>query len=90
MVDPCYLRRFAGAEPIIVKLLVEPREHKLIGGQVLGTEGAAERANLLALAIQKGMTAEELARIEYCYAPPVCDCIEPLVVAAEALLRKLK
>ena len=81
---------YPSAEPIIVKLLVEPREHKLIGGQVLGTEGAAERANLLALAIQKGMTAEELARIEYCYAPPVCDCMEPLVVAAEALLRKLK
>jgi NADH oxidase (H2O2-forming) len=83
-------RYYPGAEPIIVKLLAEVEQHKLIGGQVLGAEGAAERANMLALAIQHGMTVEEFAKIEYCYAPPVSDCIEPLVVAAEALLRKLQ
>ena len=82
-------RYYPGAEPIIVKLLAEVDQHKLIGGQVLGAEGAAERANMLALAIQHGMTVEEFAKIEYCYAPPVSDCIEPLVVAAEALLRRL-
>lgn len=82
-------RYYPGAEPIVVKLLVEPSEHRIIGGQVLSTEGAAERINLLALAIKEGMTVEELAQIEYCYAPPVSDCIEPLVVAAEAILRKL-
>jgi hypothetical protein len=32
---------------------------------------------------------DELARIEYCYTPPVNDCIEPLVVDAEAVLRRL-
>lgn len=82
-------RYYPGAEPIVVKLLVEPSEHRIIGGQVLSTEGTAERINLLALAIKKGMTVEELAQIEYCYAPPVSDCIEPLVVAAEAILRRL-
>jgi len=80
---------YPGAEPIIVKLLAEAEQHKLIGGQVLGADGAAERVNMLALAIQQGMTVEEFAKIEYCYAPPVSDVIEPLVIAAEALLRKL-
>ncbi len=79
---------YPGAEPIIVKLLVEPKERKVIGGQIIGV-GSAERANMLAFAIKHGATVDELARIEYCYAPPVNDCIEPLVVAAEALLRRL-
>ncbi len=79
---------FPGAEPIIVKLIVEPKERRVIGGQVIG-DGAAERVNMLAFAIKHNATIDELARIEYCYAPPMSDCIEPLVVAAEAVLRRL-
>ena len=82
-------RYYPGGRPITVKLLVEPKEHRLIGGQIVASDGAAERVNLLALAIKKGMIVEELSRIDYCYVPPVCDVIEPLMVAAEAVLRKL-
>jgi NADH oxidase (H2O2-forming) len=80
---------FPGGKPITVKLLVEPNEHRLVGGQVIASDGAAERVNLLALAIKKGVTIEELSRIDYCYVPPACDVIEPLVVAAEAILRRM-
>ena len=82
-------RYYPRAEPIYVKLIVGTRERKIIGGQVIGTGGVAERVNLLALAIQKGMRADELADIEYCYMPAVCDVIEPLTAAAEVVLRKL-
>lgn len=82
-------RYYPGGKPITVKLLVEPENHRLIGGQIVGSDGAAERANLLALAIKKGMTVEEFSWIDYCYVPPVCDALEPLVVAAEAVLRRL-
>lgn len=78
---------FAGAEPVTIRLVAERKEQRLLGGQFIGT-GAAERANRLALAIRKGMTAKELSKVDYCYAPPVSDSIDPLVVAAEALLRK--
>ncbi len=79
---------YPGAEPVVVKLLVEPSTRKALGGQMIG-EGSAERTNLLALAIKHGITVDDLARMEYCYAPPVCDCIEPLIIAAEAVLRRL-
>lgn len=79
---------FPGAEPIFVKLVASGEERKVIGGQIIG-DGAAERANLLALAIKQGMTVDELSRIEYCYTPPVSDSIEPIVIAAEALLRRM-
>ncbi|KXB04148.1 hypothetical protein AKJ47_00420 [candidate division MSBL1 archaeon SCGC-AAA261G05] len=81
---------YPGAKPITTKITVEPEQHKIIGGQIIGTEGASERANLLALAIQKETTIEELAKSDYCYSPPINDCIGPLVVTAETLIRKLR
>lgn len=80
---------YPGAEPIYVKLIVEVAERKIVGGQVICTEGVAERVNLLTLAIQNGMRVDEFANIEYCYVPAVCDAVEPLTVAAEAVLRRL-
>jgi NADPH-dependent 2,4-dienoyl-CoA reductase/sulfur reductase-like enzyme len=79
---------YPGAEPIVVKIIADRGNRRILGGQILG-DGAAERANLVALAITRGMTVDELSRIEYCYVPPVNDCIEPIVIAADALLRKL-
>lgn len=78
---------YPGSEPVIVKLVAE-KSGKILGGQIIG-DGAAERVNLLALAITQGVTLDKLARMDYCYAPPVNDCIEPLVIAAEAALRRL-
>lgn len=78
---------FPGAEPVTIKLVAERRGQRLLGGQFIGA-GAAERANRLALAIRKEMTAKELSKVDYCYAPPVSDSIDPVVVAAEALLRR--
>jgi len=78
---------YPGAEPIIVKLVVE-KSGRILGGQIIG-DGAAERVNLLSLAITQGVTVDKLAKMEYCYAPPINDCIEPLVMAADAVLRRL-
>jgi NADH oxidase (H2O2-forming) len=78
---------FPGAEPVIVKLVAEKDSKKLLGGQVIG-DGSAERVNLIAFAITQKATVGDLAKMEYCYAPPINDCIEPLIIAAEAVLRK--
>jgi len=79
---------FPSAEPVFVKIVVRKADRKIIGGQVVG-DGAAERANLLALAITQGMTVDALSQMEYCYAPQVNDCIESIIIAADALLRRL-
>ncbi|MFH1821357.1 MAG: FAD-dependent oxidoreductase [Methanobacteriota archaeon] len=79
---------FPGAETIFVKLVAQRKERRVIGGQIIG-DGAAERANLIALAIKKRTTVDELSRMEYCYAPPANNSIEPIMIAADALLRRL-
>lgn len=79
---------FPGSEPIYAKIVVRKSDRKIIGGQAIG-DGAAERANLFSLAIKQGVTVDDLARMEYAYAPPVSDCIEPIVLAADILLKRM-
>jgi len=81
---------FPGALPIRVKLVVEKETERLIGGQIIGGEEVTQRINALSFAIQKQMSVRELAKADTCYAPPVNETWEPMVLAAEAALRKLR
>jgi len=81
---------FPGALPIRIKLVADKQTRKLISAQIIGGEEVTQRINALSFAIQNGMTADKLAKAETCYAPPVSETWEPMVLAAELLLRKLK
>jgi NADPH-dependent 2,4-dienoyl-CoA reductase/sulfur reductase-like enzyme len=78
---------FPGAAPITVKLVAEQRTGRLLGGQIVGREGAAKRIDVLAAAITAGMTAENLVDLDLSYAPPFSPLWDPVQVAARALLR---
>jgi len=81
---------YPGALPIKVKLVVEKESEKIIGAQIIGGEEVTQRINAISFAIQKQMTARELAKADTAYAPPVCETWEPLVLAAEMVLMKLR
>jgi len=81
---------FPGAKPIKVKLVVEKESQRIVGGQVIGGEEVTQRINCLSFAIQKGMTVRELAKADTAYAPPLCETWEPMVLAAEMVLMKLR
>jgi NADH oxidase (H2O2-forming) len=81
---------FPGAKPIKVKLVVEKESQRIIGGQVIGGEEVTQRINCLSFAIQQGMTIRELAKADTAYAPPLCETWEPMVLAAEMVLMKLR
>ena len=81
---------FPGAKPIKVKLVVEKESQRIIGGQVIGGEEVTQRINCLSFAIQKGMTVRELAKADTAYAPPLCETWEPMVLAAEMVLMKMR
>jgi NADH oxidase (H2O2-forming) len=81
---------YPGALPIRVKLVVEKESQRIIGGQIIGGEEVTQRINALSFAIQKHMTIRELAKADTCYAPPLSETWEPMVLAAEVVLRKLR
>jgi NADPH-dependent 2,4-dienoyl-CoA reductase/sulfur reductase-like enzyme len=71
-----------------VKLVCERASGRLIGAQLVGTEGAAKRVDVVATAIWAGMTVDEFAQLDLGYAPPVSPVYDPLLTAATALARK--
>lgn len=81
---------YPGALPIRVKLVVEKESQRIVGGQIIGGEEVTQRINALSFAIQKHMTVREFVKADTCYAPPLSETWEPMVLAAEIALRRLR
>lgn len=81
---------YPGASPIKVKLVVEKESQRIVGVQIIGGEDVTQRINAISLAIQKQMTVRELAKADTAYAPPLNETWEPIVLAAEMALMKLR
>jgi NADPH-dependent 2,4-dienoyl-CoA reductase/sulfur reductase-like enzyme len=73
---------FPGTAPIKTKLIVEKRSGRLLGGQIVGREGAAKRIDTVAAAIWSGMTADEAINLDLSYAPPFSPLWDPVLIAA--------
>jgi NADH oxidase (H2O2-forming) len=81
---------YPNALPIKVKLVVEKESERVIGAQIIGGEEVTQRINAISFGIQKQMTVRELAKADTAYAPPLCETWEPMVLAAEMVLMKLR
>jgi NADPH-dependent 2,4-dienoyl-CoA reductase/sulfur reductase-like enzyme len=80
---------YPGAGPIWVKLVAEPGSGRLLGGQIVGVEGAAKRIDVLATAIWTGLGVHELALLDLSYAPPFSGVYDPLLIAARATAKRV-
>jgi hypothetical protein len=73
---------FPGAAPVTVKLVVERRTGRLLGGQIVGRQDAAKRVDVLAVALWNRMTVEEISSLDLGYAPPFSPVWDPVLIAA--------
>jgi NADPH-dependent 2,4-dienoyl-CoA reductase/sulfur reductase-like enzyme len=80
---------FPGAGPIWVKLVCEPRTGRLLGGQIVGVEGAAKRIDVLATCVWAGLAVEEIELLDLGYAPPYSGVYDPVLVAARTAVKAL-
>ncbi|MBW2056518.1 MAG: FAD-dependent oxidoreductase [Deltaproteobacteria bacterium] len=78
-----------GAKPVTVKLVFDRENGRLLGAQMAGKEGVARRINSLAVALHQGMTVDEVARLDFAYAPPFSPTFDPILIAAEQASKKL-
>ena len=81
---------FPGAGPIWVKLVCEPGTGRLLGGQIVGVEGAAKRIDVLATCVWAGLRVEEIELLDLGYAPPYSGVYDPVLVAARAAVKALR
>jgi len=73
---------FPGAQPITTRLIAERGTGRLLGGQIVGREGAAKRIDVLATAIWNAMTVRALVDVDLSYAPPFSPVWDPVLIAA--------
>jgi len=78
---------YPGGVPMHVKLTVEERSGRLLGGQIIGDEGAGLRINVLAEALHSEMTIEQLSQLDLAYMPSMAPVWDPLLVAANVALK---
>ncbi len=83
-------RYYPGVKPVKVKLLADPDSLRLIGAQIVGGEGIKERADFLAMAVKFGFTLHDLATMENVYSPAIGALNEPIVLAAQNGLDRLR
>jgi NADPH-dependent 2,4-dienoyl-CoA reductase/sulfur reductase-like enzyme/rhodanese-related sulfurtransferase len=69
---------YPGAKMLAIKVLFRKSDGRLLGAQVLGEAGVAERINAFAMAIQMGSTIYDLEEAELCYAPPFGSAKDPV------------
>ncbi len=79
----------AGSTPIKVQLVGDKASGRLLGAQIVGKEGVAHRINAAAAALCAGMTVERFAQCDLAYAPPFGPVWDPLLTAANQLLKQL-
>lgn len=81
---------YPGAEGMSLKVIFDPETGKLLGVQGVGGAGVDKRIDVLAVAIQAGMTVFDLEQMELCYAPQFGSAKDPVNMAgfvAGGLLR---
>ena len=77
------------AKPVIIKLVVDARTRRLLGAQAVGPGAGDKRMDVAAMAITAGMTVDQLAEADLCYAPPYSPALDNIITAANVARNKL-
>jgi NADPH-dependent 2,4-dienoyl-CoA reductase/sulfur reductase-like enzyme/rhodanese-related sulfurtransferase len=81
---------YPGAQGMILKLLFDPETGWVLGAQAVGGDGVDKRIDVLAVAIQAGMTVFDLEEMELAYSPQYGSAKDPINMVgfvASGLLR---
>ncbi|MFP4306648.1 MAG: FAD-dependent oxidoreductase [Desulfococcaceae bacterium] len=78
-----------GHGPLVIKMIASRRDRKLLGVQFAGMGNAAKRLDAAAALILMGATLDDVANVDFGYAPPYSPPIDPLATTAHVLTNKL-
>ena len=78
-----------GSTTIHVSMVGDVKTGRLLGAQMVGTDGVAHRINAPAVALHGSMTVADFIQCDLAYAPPFGPVWDPLLTAANQLIKKL-
>jgi NADPH-dependent 2,4-dienoyl-CoA reductase/sulfur reductase-like enzyme len=79
-----------GSFPIWTHMVGDKKSGRLLGVQMVGREGVAHRINAPAVALHNQMSVEQFGQSDLAYAPPFGPTWDPMLTAANQLLKKLQ
>jgi NADPH-dependent 2,4-dienoyl-CoA reductase/sulfur reductase-like enzyme len=87
--SPSRAHAYPGSAEIKVHMTGDKKSGRLLGVQMVGTDGVAHRINAPAVALHRRMTVEELSQCDLAYAPPFSPVWDPVLIAALQLMKRL-
>ena len=78
-----------GNTTILVNMIGDKKSGRLLGAQMVGTEGVAHRINSAAVALHGHMSVAQYSQTDLAYAPPFGPTWDPTLTAANQLLKKI-
>jgi len=77
------------AKTLMMKLVVDRSTRRLLGVQTTGPGDGAKRVDIAAIAITSGMTLDQIAKADLCYAPPYSPAMDNIITASDIARNKL-
>ncbi len=81
-------RYYPGSQPLFIKLIAKT-DGTIIGCQMFGQEAVAERVDTMTAIMSQKLTCDDVVSMEFSYAPPVSQVVDPIAKAAEICLEKI-
>ncbi|PIU57234.1 MAG: CoA-disulfide reductase [Deltaproteobacteria bacterium CG07_land_8_20_14_0_80_38_7] len=72
---------YPDAQQMLVKLIFDPIDGKLLGAQAFGKQGVDKRIDVIASLIKQGKTTQDLKDLDLAYAPPYGSAKDPVNIA---------
>lgn len=78
-----------GRRYLMMKMVADRASRRLLGIQTVGPGQGDKRVDVAAAAIAGGMTVDQVAGLDLCYAPPYSPAMDNLITAANIICNKL-
>ncbi len=78
-----------GSTTMHLQIVGDKKSGRLLGMQIVGKEGAVHRIKAPSVALHSKMTVEAFSQCDLAYAPPFSPTWDPMLTAANQLLKKL-
>ncbi|MBQ9858337.1 MAG: FAD-dependent oxidoreductase, partial [Oscillospiraceae bacterium] len=72
---------YPGGKVMTMKVVFEKETYKLLGAQIIGYDGVDKRIDVLATAMNAGLSALDLIDLDLAYAPPYSSAKDPVNMA---------
>jgi len=80
-------RYYPGAKDIHVKVIADENTKRILGAQIVGGEEVLGRIDMMAAAVMKGFTIEDVFFTEMGYLPAIAPVWDPVIIAIRQLMR---